>query len=139
MPLRTAVHTITVARGEPKEKIEIFNGTPIRRMLAPLIRIKPGFVVDLTQDELDYLNREAPESIRKPKQEEIDAYKAAGGKGDESKAATKTDAALQAEAAAAAAAEAAAAEAAAAAASTTTDSKKDGGKKDAASTDDSGL
>jgi hypothetical protein len=138
MPLRTAVHTITVARGEPKEKIEIFNGTPIRRMLAPLVRIKPGFVVDLTQDELDYLNREAPESIRKPKQEEIDAYKAAGGKGDESKAATKTDAVLQAEAAAAAAAEAAAAEAAAAA-GTTTDSKKAGDKKDAASTDDSGL
>lgn len=92
MPLRTAVHTLTVARGEPKEKIEIFNGTPLKRNLAPLVRIKPGFVIDLTQEELDYLNREAPDSIRKPKPEELEAYKAAGGKGDESKAATPTDA-----------------------------------------------
>jgi hypothetical protein len=89
--LRTAVHSITIARGEPKEKIEVFNGMPLRRMLAPLVRIKPGYVVDLTQEELDYLNREAPVSIRKPNNDELAAYKEAGGKGDESKAATPTD------------------------------------------------
>jgi hypothetical protein len=128
MPLRTAVHTITVARGEPKEKIENYNGQILRRMVAPLVRVKPGFVVDLTAEELEYLNREAPTSIRKPSDAELAAYKAAGGKGDESKAATVTDQ------------ERLAADAAAAEAAKTGDaSSKDGKKGAAAPSDDAGL
>lgn len=113
MPLRTAVNTITVARGTPKEKIEVYAGSALKRMVAPLVRIPPGKVVDLTQDELDALNRDAPKSIRKPTQEELDAYKAAGGTSAESKAATPTDQQTQATTGDASTAEAAAKEAAA--------------------------
>lgn len=129
MPLRTAVHQISVARGTAVTKVEFYNGQKIERQVAPTVRIQPGSVVDLTAEELAYLNEQAPGAIRKPTEDELKAFKDAGGKEGDSKAATvvNPDDPDAAQAAATAAAQAKAASAAQGKGAATDASKKDAG------------
>jgi hypothetical protein len=73
MPTRLVIGSIRVARGTKTVSVPNPNGTGmIEAERANVVAPRIGETFDFTQAEIDYLNENAPGSIRMPRNEDVD-------------------------------------------------------------------